>query len=223
MPDTGRFAMAVRRVTTSSRSIIGSFPSLKNGQPVSYQSTIERDLLYFLEYDTTVCCYTMQPFVIKGTDAEGVPHTYTPDILVERTTRRTVVECKPAAKRDHPHTQQQVALGQAWADANGCDFVLITDADLRTGHRLANLKLLWRYARLAVPQAVTDRCLRVLTREPAGIPFHALISALDGVAPSLNLAPCLYALLFQHVLKTDLDHPLTSTSLLTHIGAPLRA
>jgi hypothetical protein len=204
--------MPVRRVSNRGGNIIGSFPSLKNGHPVPYESTIERDLLYFLEYDRTVRHYTMQPLVITGVDAAGTPHTYTPDALIERTSGRTLVECKPAAKRDDPHTQQQLALGQHWADANTCDFVLITDTDLRTGHRLANLKLLWRYARLSVPQAVTERCMRLLSAAPAGIPFQALVAALDGVAPPLTLAPCLYALLFQHVLAADLDLPLSPAS-----------
>jgi hypothetical protein len=199
-------------VSNRGGNIIGSFPSLKNGQPAAYESTIERDLLYFLEYDRTVRRYMMQPLVIKGVDAAGKPHTYTPDALVERTSGRTLVECKPAAKRDDPHTQQQLALGQEWADANGCDFVLVTDADLRTGHRLANLKLLWRYSRLAVPQAVTERCSRLLSPEPAGMSFQTLVAALDGVAPPLTLAPCVYALLFQHVLAADLDLPLSPAS-----------
>lgn len=204
--------MPVRRVSNRGGNIIGSFPSLKNGQPVPYESTIERDLLYFLEYDPAVRHYAMQPLVIKGTDAEGMPHTYTPDVLVERTNGRILVECKPAARQEHPHTQQQLTLGQAWADANGCDFVLVTDADLRTGHRLANLKLLWRYARLAVPQAVTVRCLRTLAHKSDGMTFTDLVVALEGIGPAHLLPPCLYALLFQHVLTADLDLPLSPAS-----------
>lgn len=204
--------MSVRRVSNWGGNIIGSFPSLKNGQPAHYESTIERDLLYFLEYDHTVRCYTMQPMVIEGLGPDGAIHRYTPDVLVERTAGRTLVECKPAVRQDEPHTKQQLFLGQQWADANQHDFVLITDADLRTSHRLANLKLLWRYARLPVPHAVTERCLRVLMTKPEGFAFSVLQSSLDGTAPPLTLAPYLYKLLFQHVLAADLDLPLTSAS-----------
>jgi hypothetical protein len=204
--------MSVRRVSNRGGNIIGSFPSLKNGQPVPYESTIERDLLYFLEYDRTVRRYTMQPFVIAGVDAAGKPHTYTPDALVERIKGRTLVECKPAALQDDPHTQQQITLGQQWADANGCDFVLVTDADLRTGHRLANLKLLWRYARQPVPHAVTERCIGALAADR--MLWSDLTAALAGIAPPLTIAPFIYALLFQHVLTADLDLPLSASTML---------
>jgi hypothetical protein len=116
-----------------------------------YESTIERDLLFFLEYDPSVVRYQAQPFAITGSTADGASRTYIPDFQVIRTESKEIVECKKTSHLNNALAQQQLALGQAWADANQHLFVLITDTDLRTGHRLANLKLLWRYSRLCVP------------------------------------------------------------------------
>ena len=74
----------------------------------------------------------------------------------------STIERKPTAHLNEAHSQQQLALGQAWANANQQLFVVITDTDLRTGHRLANLKLLWRYSRLCVPPSITSRCRSIL-------------------------------------------------------------
>lgn len=205
--------MTVRQVSNHGQNITGSFPSIKNGQPVQYESTIERDLLYVLEYDRTVVRYTMQPLVITGSDADGVVHRYTPDVLVERTTRPELIECKPAARLTHPHTQQQLNLGQEWAELHDYDFALITDVDLRTGPRLANLKLLWRYSRLAVSHIVTERCLTLLASNPTGIPFYMLQEGLKDTVSPLAITPCLYSLIFQHVLFCDLNQPLDHATL----------
>ncbi|GAB4192784.1 MAG: hypothetical protein OHK0022_07150 [Roseiflexaceae bacterium] len=215
--------MPVRQVRQHGGNIIGQFPSLKTGHVMPYESSIERDFLFFLEYDPTVLRYAMQPMEITGTDAGGKTRHYTPDVLVERASSKTLVECKPAALLDAPHTHQQIALGEHWATANGYDFVVITDVDLRTGHRLSNLQLLWRYARLLVPYAVIERCRAVLQAAPHGLPWSTLLALLEGFAPPLTLPPALYHLLFQHVLTANMDEPLTPASvvsLATHSGRP---
>lgn len=204
--------MSIRNISNKGGNIIGSFPSLKNGRAVPYESTIERDLLYFLEFDSSVRSYSMQPFIITGLDLEGKPCRYIPDVLITYPKEQTLIECKPVALKDTVHTQQQVLLGQQWADNHNSTFVLITDEDLRTGHRLANIKLLWRYARLVVPQTITAHCIDILSNEPSGVNFSILVSTLMAINPSLTYPPYLYALLFQHVLTTDLDHPLNSSS-----------
>lgn len=204
--------MPVRHPRNWGGNIIGSFPSLKRGQPVPYESTIERDLLFFLEYDPTVLLYEMQPLTITITDEDGTTHRYTPDVQIIRTTGRELVECKPAALLDRSDAQRQITIGQAWAEVNDHDFVVVTDKDLRTGPRLANLKLLWRYARLAAPYTVLVRCRDVLAAYPNGLPFATLHALLDSTTLSQTLPPYLYSLLFHHVLIADLDQPLTAHS-----------
>ncbi len=207
--------MAVRKPRNGGCNIIGTFPSLKMKQQIPYESTIERDLLYFLEYDPSVVSYQAQPFVITGSSADGTVHRYTPDFQITRTAGMELVECKPAAALHKAHTQQQLVLGQQWANANQYAFVVITDTDLRLGHPLANLKLLWRYSRLAVPQHLTTLCLDLLMKEPSGLTFQVLAARLANTShtqAALLHAPYLYSLLFQHVVCTDLEQPLSPSS-----------
>lgn len=200
--------MGVRRVKNSGGNVIGTFPSLKMREQVPYESTLERDLLFFLEYDTSVVRYQAQPFLITGSSADGTAHTYIPDFQVIRTGGKEIVECKPTAHLNEAHTRQQLALGQAWADTNQHLFVLITDTDLRAGHRLANLKLLWRYSRLSVSVRLIEQCRSFFAAQPGDTSLAALAAFLTGQESSFTQFPALYSLLFQHVLQADLTAPL---------------
>ena len=184
-------------------AIQGSFPSLKLGRSIPYTSTLERDLLFVLEYETQVLRYQEQPFVVTA-GVEGRERHYTPDYALWTETGQTLVECKPAAQLSDPHTQQQIAVGTRWASAHGWHFEVVTEVTLRTGSYLANLKLLWRYSRLRVTPA-------------------ARVSLLDRLADvdSLSLSqltttpeelPLVLHLLFHHALYADLTQPLTGHS-----------
>lgn len=128
--------------------IRGDFPSLKLGRMVRYGSTIERDLLYFLEYKRSVTWYQEQPFTVERVLADGKLHRYTPDYEIHEGSERLLVECKPEARLESAQAQQQRQIGQVWAETNGYRFVTYTEAELRAGQQLNNLKLFWRYARL---------------------------------------------------------------------------
>src|SRR5260370_38242789 len=108
--------MPVRKVSNRGGNIIGSFPPQVKGENVKYESTIERDLVYFLKFDPTVITYHAQPMVITGTDAEGNTHTFTPDFLAVRTDRKEIIECKPEALISSSHALQQIAIGCEWDD-----------------------------------------------------------------------------------------------------------
>lgn len=192
--------------------VIGLFSTLKAG-PIWYQSTIERDLIYFLEFDPHVVSYASHPFCIYcfiGT----VEHSYTPDFQIMYTDHEELVECKPYDKREVEHTKQQVHIGQAWSFENEHTFAFVTDKDLREGCRLANLKLLWRYSRLDVPYKPTRKCLDYVAQHPLSSSLGEVSAHLAGVDGSMRYAPYLYHFLFRHILSADLSKPLTPKTLL---------
>lgn len=222
--------MPVRKVSNRGENIIGSFPSQIKGEKVKYESTIERDLVYFLKFDPTVITYHAQPMVIPGTETEGSTHTYTPDFLVVRTDRKEIIECKPEALINSSHAQQQIAIGQEWAANNDHDFAVVTDTNLRSGHTLANLKLLWRYSRLTVPTVTLARCIEYMDTRHEGVSFQDLTEYMSTLAPPTAQqpflqAPLVFSMLFRHILCTELTVPITPATLLwrslTPTAAPL--
>ncbi|MBM7842181.1 TnsA endonuclease N-terminal domain-containing protein [Herpetosiphon giganteus] len=207
--------MPTRKVRNREGNIIGAFPSLKNGHTVHYESTIERDLLFFLEFDQTVLRYELQPMVITGPDSEGKQRSYTPDVLITRKSGRELIECKPASRLEDDHTKRQIALGVTWCEANDCDYIVITDADLRVGSQLANLKLLWRYARMAPPLFIVEHIRQLLFQIPEGKSLSALAQRLldGGVSPTP--VATIYHLIFHHILAADIHQALSPQSLIT--------
>lgn len=220
--------MPVRKVSNRGGNIIGSFPPQIKGEKVRYESTIERDLVYFFKFDPTVITYHAQPMVITGTDAEGNTHTYTPDFLVVRTDRKEIIECKPEALLNSSHAQQQIAIGSEWAANNNHDFAIVTDTNLHAGHTLENLKILWRYSRQTVPTATLRRCIEYMERHPEGVSFQDLALYLSTVATQaaqqpFMQAPFIYNMLFRHILSVELTVPFIPTTLLRRCQTPTAA
>lgn len=194
-------------------AISGTFPSLKLGRPVDYASSVERDFLFFAEFDPNIQHYQEQPFCITGELPDGTAHRYTPDFLVSHAARQQLVECKPADACDDPHTQQQCALGEAWATAHDSTFRLVTDAELRAGHMLSNLKLLWRYSRWPITPEKAATCLALVQAQPDLTIVQ--LAALQEPDHPHHALPLIYALLFHHRLHTDLTQPLVPDSRLS--------
>lgn len=230
----------------------GEFQSLINGRTVAWAGTIARDLLFFLEFEhDSIAWYKEQPFTLLAQFEDGTARRYKPDCLVAyKDSSMLLIECKPAACLEKAHTRRQIVIGQAWAEATGHTFAIITDEALRHGPKLANLKLLFRYARLQVPQTVKGACVACLRQQPQGISFFALTRELYRLytcadqtsrsahgeegeededreqreqveewgpfptpSPALLCSPIVYSLLFQHVIRADLEEPLTPESL----------
>lgn len=212
--------MPVRKVSNRGGNVTGSFPSQIKGEKILYESTIERDYVYFLKFDPTVLTYHAQPMVITGPDTGGNEHTYIPDFLVIRTDRKEIVECKPEDLLDHPHTRQQIQLGEAWAAANNHHFVIVTDTVLRKDHTLANLKLLWRNCRWFLPTAILARCITHLKAQPKGMAFEDVARFLASIADSQEMQqpyrqmPFIYSMLFHHILQVDLTKPIAPVTIL---------
>ena len=47
------------------RNVVGKFPSLKLGRMVCYESRLEREQIYLMEYDLEVVYYEEQPLLIE--------------------------------------------------------------------------------------------------------------------------------------------------------------
>jgi len=185
--------------------IRGDFPSLKLGRMVRYHSSIERDLLYFLEYWQDVSWYQEQPFTIEQVTVDGKCRRYTPDYEIHQGNTKILAECKPEDRLESSQAKQQREIGEKWSEENGYCFVTFTDTELRTGEQLANVKLLWRYARLRglYPQ---KRILSCIQNRQSG--------SVETVSEEIRLSaqrvlPVICHLLFHHHIEMDMERPFT--------------
>jgi hypothetical protein len=125
---------------------IGTFPSIKLGRQVWWESPLESDYIHLLEADGAVSFYEEQPFKIKYT-LNGKKHYYTPDFLVKRHSSIQIVEVKPEKKVFNDKYQTLFRMAAQACRQEGYEFAVVTDLMIRIQPKLNNIKVLWRYAR----------------------------------------------------------------------------
>lgn len=202
--------MRVRKIVNrgSTTKVIGKFPSLKMGKTVWFESQIERDYIYLLEFDGDVLSYQEQPERVRYT-REGRTHTYTPDFLVRRTDGEQLVEVKP---EEQLAREENVALFRSIAPVireQGREFLVVTDRIIRAQPRLENIKLLWRYARVPIIPRHHLYCQHLLG-DGRQVSLAEMFDFFRSKRVPLETA---YALLYRGVIGTDITRPVSHSSM----------
>lgn len=203
--------MPVRIIKKSGSSVVGSFPSTKMGRPIRYESTLERDFIYLLEFTDSVTYFEEQPMTVSMRLSDGLSHFYTPDFLVVDNMLPTINEIKPSTQLCEPHTIQQIEIGKRWADENNYLFRLYTEKEIRFGTRLENIKLLFRYSQTNIPFFVLRAINEVFRCKGSPISFEELDRFL-GQVTHFECGKYILALLFHHYLETNLDELISKKS-----------
>lgn len=195
--------MAVRQVSNRGGNIIGKFPSLKMGRMVAYESLIELDYLYCLDYEPAVEWFQEQPLTIEYL-CGGQPRRYTPDFSVLWAGRQLLVECKPEARLETEDNQRKFAVARQWCAERGWEFCVMTDRALRAGYRLQNVKLLTQYARYHVPPELRASLYGLLHRTPTASTIHDLLRQVSPFQTPVVLVSLLH-LAFHHEIVVPLE------------------
>lgn len=200
----GLILMAVRRVRHHGGNVIGQFPSIKLARMVWFESLIERDLLYLLDFEPEVCFFGEQPLTIEYVDA-GKPRHYTPDFqIVQRNGRNTLVECKPSRLVATDDNLQKFSMARAWCAERDWDFRIVTDEQLRAGFRLANIKQLTGYARHVIAPRLKERVYAILRTSANALTVGEIAQQLTPQQPTDALV-CLWHMAFHHEVVVALD------------------
>ncbi len=105
--------MAVRKVSHRGGNMIGKFPSLKMKRMIAFESLIEQDCLYVLDYEPDVEFIGEQPFTIEYPFG-GKTLRYTPDFHVIRRGRNWLIECKPDSLVETDDNRRKFNAARAW-------------------------------------------------------------------------------------------------------------
>ena len=206
--------MPVRKVAQRGGNVIGKFPSLKLQRMIAFESLLERDFIYLLDYDPTVAWFEEQPLTLEYPH-EGQVHRYTPDFHLVESGQHVLVECKPAHFVATTANQRKFAVAAAWCQACDWQFHVVTDEQVRRGYRLHNIKLLTAYARLRLDPGLRDALCIALQDLPAPVPIQELARTLDPTDPATVTAALLH-LAYHGAADLPLDdEPITPS---THIG-----
>lgn len=205
-------------VNTRSKKNIGYFPSKKNERLVAFESHIERDYIQLLEYDRDVITYKEQPLKIIYRDNNRLKKCY-PDFEVQRKDRKQLIEVKQYAKLvkilDEEASITKFNAVALFCEANGySDFKIVTDNDIRKGNILNNIRFLFSYSNITVPEDIKNSIKNILGSSYQEQTINQLLSKLcDKKSEQTFYAYILNMLYFQEI-STNLKEPITKNSLI---------
>ncbi len=195
-PYAQRSRKVVRRTT---HRVVGRFPSLKSSRVVHWESQLERDMIRLLEFDPAVLSYREQPEPLRYFES-GERRKYTPDFIAQMTSGVTVFEVKPYEQSiTSPLKERLVAFREHYA-AQGIDFLVMTEREIRKEPRLSNIIRLLRYQR----EIVSPNSKQVIAAflENGGQTLGGLLEHLQKQEVSFTQV---YALITQGGIGIDID------------------
>jgi hypothetical protein len=187
----------------------------------AHESTLERDLLFLLEFDLNVATYEEQPVVIEYQDADGLARTYTPDVLI--TYRKDVAPAKsmPPLLAEVKYRQDLFAdwkvlkpkfkAARRFARERGWHFRILTEQEIRTPF-LENARFLLRYQRLEMDWDKAQLLLLMIGELREATPESLLMACSADPMERAVLLPMLWHLVAIGTLGCDLNCKLTMHS-----------
>ncbi len=195
--------MPVRKAANHGKNIIGYFPSIKMGRMINFESLIERDFAYLLDYELNVERFYEQPTTIEY-HHNGKRRRYTPDFHVVCSGQDLLVECKARRFVDDPDNQVKFEAARLWCGERGWLFGLVTDDLLAANWRVVNIKLLTRFARYSVSTAIKRHILACLSSAASLVSVSDIMRMVYPAAPQQALIPILH-MAFHHWVYIPLD------------------
>ena len=214
--------MPVRRPSNRGGNTIGWFASYKMRKSVAYESLLECDYLWLLDFAEDVSSFEEQPLTIPYTH-EGKARRYTPDFHVRQADRDYLVECKPRALVDTDDNRRKFAAAETWCAAHGYQFRVMTEREIRTGCRLENVKFLSQFARQSVPPEMRARVLSTLEALPPPTTLGGLAAALAPENAADTLFPAILHLAYHHAVRLPLDDARISRATIVWLPEPPQA
>lgn len=195
--------MSIRKVSNRGGNTIGRLPSLKVDRMVSFESLLERDFIYWLEFDPTVSWFSEQPLTLSYQHDQRTLH-YTPDFHVMKQNQNFLVECKPVEFVARTENQRKFEAAQTWCVQQNWSFQVVTDVDLNQGYRLHNIKRLCQFSRYPVAPGLKTRVLTFLKEASRPVTLADVMQDVAPEQPQRLFIPLL-TMAFHHEIQLALE------------------
>jgi hypothetical protein len=215
--------MPVRKIPKNHRSVTGFVASGVNANQAAFESTLERDFMLLVDFDSEVISYEEQPVRIDYLSADGKAHHYTPDILVTYRQIPNSTTLKPSLLAEIKHRRDlfghwqelkpKFRAARRYAKERGWNFKIITEVEIRTPY-LKNVKFLRQYQRWPINLAGASLLLQKVSELRSTDPESLLASVCQDAHDRAHLLPALWRLVAQRKIGADLNQPLTMQSLI---------
>ncbi|WNC72019.1 TnsA endonuclease N-terminal domain-containing protein [Thalassotalea psychrophila] len=187
------------------------FAAIKPNISVHCDSHLEMCFYHLLEFDKAVHTYKPQPFSFSY-KVDGKIRRYTPDVLVKYVDGHFESwEVKSQFEALKPKFQKKYdRLTQVFNEDIGHPLRLVTCDTIKKGCTVANLRELYRFRLINIPQETLDQASSILT---VGQEYH--LSELHQIFKSLNSSASAIKMLIAHgLLSFDFAKPLNESTIL---------
>jgi hypothetical protein len=197
-----------RQIKKNYRSVTGHFPSVKNNRSIGFESSLEKILFLYLEFDNTVETYREQPriMIIKN----GKPQKYDVDCFVKRPKKTNLKDALIEVKYVNEFEKYKVTYENKFNAAKirceeiGVDFKFVTELDFNEIY-ISNIDFLYRFILHPSENKYNDLILDELKdKKISAYELANLImkSPLEYQRVSSNI----WNLVAKKILKTDLEN-----------------
>lgn len=184
---------------------------------VSFESSLERDLLVLLDFDASVKEIREQPFTIRYRE-EGSPRRYTPDVLArfERQSAPTETVVFEVKHRDELRAnwamyESRFRVAIRHCKQAGWRFRIVTEREIRTP-LLRNAQFLRRYRNLMRDPLACGQLLYSMKALGETTPQALLAAAYWTIESRMVALPMLWAMVAAREVHADLNSQLTMAS-----------
>jgi len=199
----------MRKITNRrSRKVIGLFYSFKTKKHVPWEERLEKDFVYFPEFDKSVLEFYSQPMKIEYT-YKSKNRVYTPDYLLIKIDRRIVVEVKPEKKLKE--LEKKYSIIKAILEKENYEFLVLTDRFIRKQPRLENIKRLNRYKTIKIRQFSLKTVIDYFKSHDMISGFYESKEELEKRGVTSNE---FFALIFHGYLMIDINEKISWYSLI---------
>ncbi len=195
------------------KQTVGNFSSCKMGTSLWYSSSLQRDFMYWLEFDLDVLSYNT-PAISFDYHSNGKLKHYVPDFQVVRRQKKQIIDVQSKEVIESDKYRRLYQLLSDICDETGWTFIAITQSEVRREPILSNIKLLYRYARENFSIDEYRDCLEIVNATlPASL--KEIFQELDSRKIRRNV---LFKLLYHCLVEVDLKQPINLDSAIISVS-----
>jgi hypothetical protein len=209
------FNMSARKIPKNYRNVTGIAAHRKSLDIASFESTLERDFLYLIEFSPDVESFEVQPVTIEWKNSDGRTRRYTPDVLVHFTSKSrrppTLFEVKYRDDLSKNWKELKPRFKQAisYAKRHGWRFKIASEVEIRTT-LLETARFLLPFTRQGPgPEAYMELLDGKLKKLHKTTPRELLQAAFKDEWNQAKLLPTLWYLVGTFQIGCELSEPLT--------------
>ena len=197
-----------RQIKKNYRSVTGHFPSVKNNKSIGFESSLEKILFLYLEFDNTVETYREQPriMIIKN----GRPQKYDVDCFVKRCKKSnlkdTLIEVKYLSEFEKfkDTYEKKFTAAEIRCKEIGVDFRFLTELDFNEIY-ISNIDFLYRFI-LHPSENKYDDIIFDILKDKRISAFELANLIMKSPIEYQRVSNNIWKLVAKNILKTDLEN-----------------